>query len=142
MNAVNTNFINKFGVMLCIFGSLLVLFCFTGCYGLFNKVKCILEIYSLILLLGLVIYIGITILFIFYSAKMKQIIIPFLKENINSNYMGDMKNKTLTSIAWDALMFNIDCCGVYNYSDFSHTNNQWKNNETYITPRSCCKVSL
>ena len=51
-----------------------------------------------------------------------------------------MKNKSLTSIAWDAVMFNFECCGVNNYSDFSLTDHDWKLNDTVITPRACCKV--
>ena len=51
-----------------------------------------------------------------------------------------MKNKSLTSIAWDAVMFNFECCGVNNYSDFRLTDHNWKLNDTIITPRACCKV--
>ncbi len=37
-------------------------------------------------------------------------------------------------------MFNFECCGVSNYSDFSQTDHNWKLNDTLIiTPRACCK---
>jgi hypothetical protein len=51
--------------------------------------------------------IGIGIFAAVYSVKLKEVLTPLLKESIRTQYSGDMQNKTLVSVAWDALMFNV-----------------------------------
>ena len=113
---------------------------FLGCCGALNKVKSLLGIYSFILLIVLLSHVALIVSIGVYSTNLKDILTPFFRGSIRKHYMGDMRNKSLSSIAWDAVMFNLECCGVSNYSDFSSTENDWKQNENLITPRACCKV--
>lgn len=78
-----------------------------GCCGALKQVKCLLGMYSLILLLVLLAEIAVGVFAAVYSAKLKEVLTPFLKQSIKTQYMGDMQNKTLTSIAWDAIMYNV-----------------------------------
>lgn len=63
--------------------------------------------YSTILLILLLAEIGIGIFAAVYSSKLKDLLTPVLRQSIKDQYMGDMKNKTITSVAWDAVMYNV-----------------------------------
>ena len=104
---INLTYIDKCGIAFCVFGSLMFLISFMGCCGALKQIKCLLGMYSLILLLLLLAEIGIGIFAAVYSVKLKEVLTPLLKESIRTQYSGDMQNKTLVSVAWDALMYNV-----------------------------------
>lgn len=157
-------YIDKCGIAFCVFGSLMFLISFMGCCGALKQIKCLLGMYSFILLLLLLAEIGIGIFAAVYSVKLKEVLTPLLKESVRTQYSGDMQNKTLVSVAWDALMYNVyrihfnfklsisilyhgyslckfECCGANNYSDFDQSNNVWTDRGSSLIPRACCKVS-
>jgi hypothetical protein len=80
---------------------------FLGCYGALRQIKCMLGMYGIVLLLVLLAEIGIGIFAAVYTAQLKEVLVPALKTSIKDQYMGDMPNKTLASIAWDAVMYNV-----------------------------------
>ena len=106
-NGINLTYIDKCGIAFCVFGGVMFLISFMGCCGALKQVKCLLGMYSLILLLVLLAEIAVGVFAAVYSAKLKEVLTPFLKQSIKTQYMGDMQNKTLTSIAWDAIMYNV-----------------------------------
>ncbi|CAF0806769.1 unnamed protein product [Brachionus calyciflorus] len=138
-NGINLNYIDKCGIAFCIFGGFMFLISFLGCCGALKKVKCLLGLYSTILLLILLAEIAIGIFAAVYSSKLKEVLSNVLKQSIKDQYMGEMKNKSLASVAWDAVMFNFECCGVHNFTDFNQPNNVWTIRDGSITPISCCK---
>jgi len=87
-NGINLTYIDKCGMIFCVFGAVLFLISFIGCCGALNKIKFLLGIYSVILLLVLMLQIGLSISVVVYSVKLKQILTPFLRESIKKQYMG------------------------------------------------------
>ncbi|RNA36849.1 tetraspanin-18-like isoform X1 [Brachionus plicatilis] len=138
-SGIDLTYIDKCGIAFCIFGGFMFLISFLGCCGALKKVKCLLGLYSTILLLILLAEIAIGIFAAVYSSKFKGVITKALKDSIRDQYMGEMFNKTLGSVAWDAVMFNFECCGVYNSSDFNQVNNVWTDRGDALIPISCCK---
>lgn len=106
-NGINLTYIDKGGIAFCVFGGVMLLISFLGCCGACKQVKCLLGMYSTILLLILLAEIAIGVFVAVYASKLKDILTPVLKQSIKDNYMGDMSNKTLASIAWDAIMYNV-----------------------------------
>lgn len=137
-NGINLSYIGYCGIAFCVFGGVMLFISFMGCCGAMNQVRCLLGLYSTILLLLLISEIGIGIFSGVYSGKLREFLAPQLKQNIENQYMGDMANRTIASIGWDTIMLNFECCGVYDSNDFKNTSN-WKHNATQQIPRSCCK---
>lgn len=81
---------------------------FLGCCGALKKAKCLLGLYSTILLLILLAEIAIGIFAAVYSSKFKELVTKGLKDSIRVQYKGEMSNKTLASVAWDAVMLNVN----------------------------------
>ncbi len=69
--------------------------------------------YALILLIILLAEIAFGIFAAVYAAKLKSVLSAQLDDSIKLNYYGDMSNKTLVSIAWDVIMYNV--CRIYFY---------------------------
>ena len=80
---------------------------FMGCCGAWKNVRCLLGFYSTVLLILLLAEIAIGILVGAFTNNLKGLISPALKDSIKYNYMGDMQNKTMASVAWDAVMYNV-----------------------------------
>lgn len=80
---------------------------FMGCCGALKQVKCLLGFYATILLCLLLAEIAIGIFAAVYSAKFRDFITPLLRQSIKDQYMGDMSNKSVVSVAWDAVMYNV-----------------------------------
>jgi len=138
-NGVNITYIDKCGIAFCVFGGVMLMISFMGCCGALKQAKCLLGFYSTILLGLLLAEIGIGIFAAVYSAKFRDLVTPLLRQSINDQYMGDMSNKSVVSVAWDAVMYNFECCGVQNYTDFNMPGNVWTYREGQVIPRACCK---
>lgn len=106
-NGIDLTYIDKCGIAFCVFGGFMFLISFLGCCGAMKKVKCLLGLYSTILLLILLAEIAVGIFAAVYSSKFKELLTKALKDSIRDQYMGEMSNKTLGSVAWDAVMFNV-----------------------------------
>ena len=79
-----------------------------GCCGAWKRVRCLLGMYATILLIILLIEIVIGVLIAVFSSKLTSLITPILLGTIQYGYTGDMSNKTLYSVAWDAVMYNVN----------------------------------
>ena len=104
---INLSYIGYCGIAFCVFGGVMLLISFMGCCGAMKKVRCLLGLYSTVLLILLLAEIGIGIFAGVYSGKLRDLLAPQLKKNIEKEYMGDASNKTIASIGWDTIMFNV-----------------------------------
>ena len=110
---VNLSFISYCGIAFCVFGGVMLLISFMGCCGALVQIKCLLGLYSTILLMLLLAEIGIGIFAGVYSGKLKSILAPQLINNLDANYAGDSANKTGASIGWDIIMYNVSLHSKY-----------------------------
>lgn len=86
----------------------MVVISFVGCCGALKNVRMLLVLYSTILLLVLLAEIGLGIYAGVFTSNLRQNLSPALKLSIQNQYMGDMTNKSIASVAWDAIMFNVN----------------------------------
>ena len=101
-------YISKAGIALCVTGSVIFLISFLGCCGAWKNVRCLLALYAIVMLILLIVEIGIGVLVGAFTPTIKTYIAPNLVLTIQYGYMGDMSNKTIVSIAWDAVMYNVN----------------------------------
>jgi hypothetical protein len=106
-NGVNLTYIDKCGVAFIVFGGVMLAISFLGCCGAFRNYRCLLGFYSFILLVLLLAAVGMGIFAAVFAGKLRDLLTPVLQQSIQNSYLGDMSNKTLTSIAWDAVMYNV-----------------------------------
>ena len=91
-----------------VFGGVIGMISFMGCCGACKNVRCLLGFYSSFLLLLLVIEIGVGIFVGVFTPFIKELISPFLELTIQYQYMGDMYNRTIISVVWDEIMYNVN----------------------------------
>jgi hypothetical protein len=80
---------------------------FIGCCGALKNIRCLLGFYSVILLMVLLSEIGLGIYAGVFASNFKQNLSTALLLSIKNDYMGDMTNKSISSVAWDAVMYNV-----------------------------------
>ena len=80
---------------------------FIGCCGALKNIRCLLGFYSVILAMVLLTEIGFGIYAGVFASNFKQNLSSVLLLSIKNDYMGDMPNKSITSVAWDAVQYNV-----------------------------------
>jgi len=140
-NGVNLSYITKCGIAFCVFGGVMLIISFIGCCGALKNIRCLLGFYSVILAMVLLTEIGFGIYAGVFASNFKQNLSSVLLLSIKNDYMGDMPNKSITSVAWDAVQYNVHCCGVNNYTDFNQAGNVWSDRSNETMPRSCCSFT-
>ncbi len=106
-NGVNLTYVDKCGVAFIVFGAIMLAVSFMGCCGALRNYRCLLGFYSFVLLGLLLAEIGMGVFAAVFAGKLRDLLTPALQQSIQVAYMGDMSNKTLTSVAWDAVMYNV-----------------------------------
>ncbi|CAF3469308.1 unnamed protein product [Rotaria sp. Silwood1] len=155
------SYLEVMAIVIIILGSILLIIGFLGCCGAVKQVKVFLIIYAIIIGIIILFEIAITIYFVAFKSKFEETIKPKLKDAVRSTYEGPFGLQTgstlpkpsAISIAWDFIMFNFQCCGVYNKSDFindvpkwNRTNSWWNasmanNTRNFTYPITCCPIS-
>jgi hypothetical protein len=140
-DGISVDYLKTTAIAFCVFGGVMVIISFLGCCGAFMQVRCLLIMYGTILLLILLAEIGIVIFAAVFTGKFKDTITPLLQKSIEDNYVGvDSDTKPVISLAWDAIMYNAECCGVNNGTDFNNAKLWIKNKPAdWKSPQSCCK---
>lgn len=106
-NGINLTYVSKCGIAFCVFGGVMLIIAFLGCFGALRNARCLLGFYSTILLLLLLAEIGIGIFAAVFSVQFMNTLTPLLQTSIKNEYSGDSANKSITSVAWDAVMYNV-----------------------------------
>jgi len=148
-------------IFMIVLGSILILFGFLGCAGAGCLLKPLLFFYWLLLLLVLLAEIALIIYAAVSPSKaeaqVQNLMYVSLEKNFNPVTIGG-ENRSVTlptnlvSVAWVSMQFQVPCCGVYNYSDYSQQLFQWDNRYTVYNgnqlqtiiakvPPSCCAVT-
>ncbi|EDV29608.1 uncharacterized protein TRIADDRAFT_52174 [Trichoplax adhaerens] len=114
-------------------GILIVLIGFVGCYGAMKGSRCLLGIYSVILIVIVLAEITLGIIaFVFkgdFEAGLAVTMKPFLQK-----YDTDVGIKHIV----DGVQQNLECCGAQNYTQWFNTS--WASKQKYrdSVPSSCC----
>ncbi|XP_053372517.1 tetraspanin-18-like [Mercenaria mercenaria] len=125
--------------MLIIIGFVLLTISFLGSCGACCGVKCMLLLYSVILIV-LVLAQIVFIVFLFgYPDVLKNAMKSPLK-TLLKNYQG-LNGTNVESLGWNFAMTEFGCCGLEKSDDFKRGDSAWFGEEdsNWKTPVACCK---
>ena len=138
-----TELLGSLAIILIAFGVALLALVIVGYCGTCCMSRCLLITYSLILIILVLAQItGLVLLFASRDTLSDHIKVP-LKDSLK-DYKGDQA-VDIISVAWNAVMLQVSCCGVDSYKDFSVATG-WKTYQasggtsiSIDTPVVCCK---
>lgn len=116
-------------------GAVLLVIGFLGCCGAVKESRCmLLTFFSIVLIIFLVEIAGAVVLFVFQdvAAELFQELDTEIKDKIEKDYGED---NPFTSVL-NETMKQFQCCGFYNYTDFTFSNFVSGNGGVY--PEACC----
>ncbi|CAF0844029.1 unnamed protein product [Didymodactylos carnosus] len=142
------SYIEMIAISVIVLGSILLVLGFLGCCGAMKQVRCMLTLYSFIIGAIILAEVALTIYFVAFQSNFKDQFVPKLQQSISQNYAGPpiMGNKPgVVSLAWDFIMFNLQCCGAQNGTDFVNTpkwnkTNPWAPYQNLSYPLTCCPI--
>ncbi|GAA6091385.1 tetraspanin-1-like [Tachysurus ichikawai] len=106
------------GYILVAAGAILIFIGILGCCGTYCRNKCVLMIFSLILLVVIVAEITAAVLILFYEPKVAKML-DTIREKVAKNIKDIYGRSDIVTDAWDETMFQFKCCGYNNYTDFT-----------------------
>jgi hypothetical protein len=138
-------------IFMIVLGSLVFLFGFIGCHGVWRLNKRVMCHYWIFLIVGVGTEIGIIVYGALFPPAMDVYVQQQLNESlIASNYQSltISPNGSVTystnqqAAAWELLQSQTHCCGVFNYTDYQNVD--WTSQPGYmnIVPPSCCSTGL
>jgi len=135
-------------IFMIVLGSLLFLFGGIGCHGAYRMHKRMIMNYWILLIVGVLTEIALII----YAAVFPPTMNAYVQDQLMMSLHNDFEPVTIsgssvtystnyTAGAWEALQSQTECCGVYNYTDYS--NFIWSTVSEYpqphLLPPTCCK---
>ncbi|KAK8740219.1 hypothetical protein OTU49_003108 [Cherax quadricarinatus] len=124
--------------VLIVAGGLVFLIGFLGCCGAAMESRALLTMYGLMIIIIFILEVTGGALAAVYKAEAKEELQNFLKHTLKRYYSTQDQANSVT-VAWNALMAELKCCGVNNYTDFQQAI-MWQANKSSETlvPRACC----
>lgn len=124
--------------ILIVAGGLVFCIGFLGCCGAVLESRVLLTIYGLTIIIIFLLEVTGGALAAVYKAETEEELQNFLKLTLKKYYSTQSTANSMT-VSWNALMAELKCCGVNNYTDFEHAT-QWQKNksEEMVMPLACC----
>ncbi|XP_029102830.1 tetraspanin-1-like [Scleropages formosus] len=120
------------GYLLIAVGAVLLVMGFLGCCGAMKESPCMLLLFFVIVLLIFIAEVaGVVMIFIF-NTRVEELINKLALESIREDYGTKFD---LTGL-WNSIMEVLNCCGFYNYTDF--TGSPFNNMTAGRYPDTCC----
>ncbi|KAK2837752.1 hypothetical protein Q5P01_014964 [Channa striata] len=118
----------KFSIsnILLITGIIITCVSFLGFLGALKENRCLLLTFFLLLFLLMLVELTIACLLLVYEGEIGEWVNNDLQNGLK-NARGHTGNSTNLMNEWDLLQTTVDCCGVYNYTDWGDA-----------VPASCC----
>lgn len=113
-------------------GAAIFIISFFGYCGALRESTCLLTAYGICVVLILIAEVTAGGLVAAYKGTAEKETMKFLSTTINKYYTAPNKTDAVT-LLWDELQANLQCCGVYNYTDYK----AWATPSKRF-PDSCC----
>uniref|UniRef100_A0A2P2I445 Tetraspanin-1 isoform X1 n=1 Tax=Hirondellea gigas TaxID=1518452 RepID=A0A2P2I445_9CRUS len=119
-------------------GALIFLLGFLGCCGAAMESRSLLTTYGLLIIVLFVMQVAGGVLAAVYRTQAEDELEELLKFSLQKYYSTPQRANAVT-LAWDAVMEELECCGVNNYTDFEKAA-LWQTNKTnkQLVPLACC----
>ncbi|XP_068248834.1 LOW QUALITY PROTEIN: tetraspanin-1-like [Palaemon carinicauda] len=124
--------------ILIVAGGLVFCIGFLGCCGAVLESRVLLTIYGLTIIVIFLLEVTGGALAAVYKAETEEELQNFLKLTLKKYYSTQSTANSMT-VSWNALMAELKCCGVNNYTDFELAS-MWQTNKTdgMVMPVACC----
>ncbi|XP_066966698.1 tetraspanin-1 isoform X2 [Macrobrachium rosenbergii] len=124
--------------ILIVAGGLVFCIGFLGCCGAVLESRVLLTIYGLTVIVIFLLEVTGGALAAVYKAETEEELQNFLKLTLKKYYSTQATANSMT-VSWNALMAELKCCGVNNYTDFELAT-MWQTNKTdgMVMPVACC----
>nr|XP_027224920.1 tetraspanin-18-like [Penaeus vannamei] len=121
-------------------GGLVFLIGFLGCCGAAMESRALLTMYGLMVIVIFCLEVTAGALAAVYKAETEEELQNFLKHTLKKYYSTQDTANSVT-VAWNALMAELKCCGVNNYTDFEQAI-MWQANKSssVLVPEACCTL--
>ncbi|KAF2368507.1 Tetraspanin/Peripherin [Trinorchestia longiramus] len=128
--------------VLIVASALIFLLGFLGCCGAAMESKSLLTTYGLLIIVMFVLQVTGGVLAAVYKTQAEDELEELLKYSLQKYYSTPQRANAVT-LAWDAVMEELECCGVNNYTDFEKAA-LWQTNKTdqQVVPIACCNMAL
>lgn len=127
--------------VLCIVTGILVLVIgFFGCCGAIMENKCLLMTYFMLVIIIFIMEIVVGILAFIYRSDIEKVAGMELWKGIQDRYPKPDSNADHDNLraGWKFMQENLQCCGVYNYTDWYNIR-AWPDKRE--VPLECCKTN-
>lgn len=126
--------------VLIVAGGLVFLIGFLGCCGAAMESRTLLTLYGLMIIVIFLLEVTAGALAAVYKTEAKQELENFLKHTLKKYYSTPDQANSIT-VAWNAAMAELQCCGVNNYTDFEQAT-LWQANKSSnaVVPEACCML--
>lgn len=124
--------------VLIVAGGLVFLIGFLGCCGAAMESRALLTMYGVMIIVIFLLEVTGGALGAVYKAETEEELQNFLKHTLKKYYSTPVQANSMT-VAWNALMAELECCGVNNYTDFQQAT-MWQANKSseVVVPQACC----
>ncbi|XP_071516248.1 tetraspanin-1-like isoform X1 [Panulirus ornatus] len=124
--------------VLIVAGGLVFLIGFLGCCGAAMESRALLTMYGVMIIVIFLLEVTGGALGAVYKAETEEELQNFLKHTLKKYYSTPVQANSMT-VAWNALMAELKCCGVNNYTDFQQAT-MWQANKSseVVVPQACC----
>ncbi|XP_069115712.1 CD63 antigen-like [Argopecten irradians] len=110
-----------------------------GCIGACCKVRCLLIVYSIIVVLVILVELTFVILLFTIRDDIDKWLKKPLEEAIADEYTGTNGTDAVT-LGLNFIMSEFECCGVENFTEFNETATKWqKIVPNQVIPLICCR---
>ncbi|XP_063787274.1 tetraspanin-1-like isoform X2 [Pseudophryne corroboree] len=117
------------GFIICFLG-------FLGCCGALKEIRCLLLIFSLIMLVLCISEMIAAVVVLTFSEMAESVLKDKVMKSLKEAYYKS-GGKGLVEEAWNTVMDKFNCCGFFGYSDF--TNSTFTAKTALKYPKNCCK---
>ncbi|CAL8311144.1 unnamed protein product [Arctogadus glacialis] len=126
------------GYLLIAIGVVLVVIGFLGCCGAIKESRCMLMLFFIIILVIFLAEVAGAVVMLVFKPVAKQLI-GKVGDAAKKSIVKEYGSNTDVTQLWNSTMDALECCGFYNYTDFTNST-YFTDNKVY--PSQCCQPRL
>lgn len=123
------------GYVLVLAGALVLLVVILGCCGIWRENRCLLLVYTFLLLLIFLLEVMAGLLAYVYQAQVDD----ELSHTLNTTFLETYRIRTEQTTAIDKMQQELDCCGVNSFEDWQYSVWKQQSSDSPVrVPDTCC----
>lgn len=124
-------------IIFIIIGCVILVVAFFGCCGACTENACMLYTYATLMALILLVEIGLAVTVYVFRGDAREFVSKGMRQGMLNYPVNEEEGHVGVKDTWDAIQFDLKCCGVEYFADWKET----KFGKDGNVPDSCCKES-